>query len=295
MQPPEVDEHFITSFDGTKLAYHVAGEGPPLLLCNGLGGSWKAWSHQITYLRDRYRFISWDYRGLYRSSPPGDADALAVPHHAQDALAIMEAEGIERAVFLGWSMGVQVALESFRIAPERVAGLALMNGVSGKIWDSALDLGFMDKVLPPAIRAVGTMPRAVEAVVRRAVGIPDVVGWAKRFGLAARSLDEDIFAELAGSFEDLDMGVYLRVLELLGDHDASDMLGDVDVPTLVIAGDKDLFTPRSAAQRMVQGVAGAELYVIPGATHYAAVEFPELVNLRLEKFLLERGYAPDAA
>ena len=46
---------------------------------------------------------------------------------------------------------------------------------------------------------------------------------------------------------------------------------------------------------MADGIPGAELLVIPGATHYAAVEYPQLVNLRLEKFWLERGYAPDPA
>jgi pimeloyl-ACP methyl ester carboxylesterase len=53
-------------------------------------------------------------------------------------------------------------------------------------------------------------------------------------------------------------------------------------------------TPRVAAAKMAERIPHAELMVIPGATHYAAVEYPELVNLRLEKFWLERGYSPGA-
>lgn len=91
------------------------------------------------------------------------------------------------------------------------------------------------------------------------------------------------------------MKLYMLVLERLGEHDAYDVLPDVDVPVLVIAGDRDRFTPRSAAEKMVREIPGAELMVVPGGTHYVAVEQPELVNLRIEKFFRERGYPPAPA
>jgi pimeloyl-ACP methyl ester carboxylesterase len=78
----------------------------------------------------------------------------------------------------------------------------------------------------------------------------------------------------------------------MGRHDAWDLLPFVDVPALIIAGSRDFFTPRSAAERMARRIRGAEIMLIPGATHYAALEYPEMVNLRLEKFWRERGYEP---
>ncbi len=287
----DVEERRVDSFDGTEIAYHVVGEGKPVLLCNGLGGSWMAWSHQIRYFQDRYRFISWDYRGLYRSGPPPDLDALRVSDHMRDGLAVLDAEGVDRAALIGWSMGVQVALEMCGRHPDRVSALTLVNGVSGQPWNTVLNLGLMGDVLPPVIRGIGAFPRVAEAITRRLVNIPETVTWAKRIGLAAKTLDEDIFHQLAGSFADLDMKVYMRVLELLGEHDATRLLDEVDVPALVIAGDKDLFTPRSAAERMARRIPGAELLVVPGGTHYLAVEYPELVNLRIEKFYRERGWS----
>jgi len=291
-KPLRVEERWVRSADGTDIAYHVVGEGPPVMLCNGLGGSWKAWTHQIRYLSDRYRFISWDYRGLYRSAPPRDPEAIRVEDHARDALTIMDAEGIERAAMLGWSMGVQVSLEVFRRRPDRVAALVLMSGVAGRPWETVMNLKVMGRVLPWVIRGVRSVPRVAEAVTHRAVRAPETIEWAKRIGLAAPTLDDDVFQEIAESFVDLDLELYLRTLELLGEHDARSVLPEVDVPTLVIVGDRDLFTPRRAAERMVRRVPGAELLVVPGATHYLAVEYPELVNLRLEKFFRERGWAP---
>jgi pimeloyl-ACP methyl ester carboxylesterase len=266
-----------------------------VLLANGLGGSWKAWSHQLSYLGDRYRFVSWDYRGLYRSGPPGDRDALGIDAQVRDALAVLDAEGIERTAVFGWSMGVQVALELFRVAPERVSTLVLVNGVAGRPWETVLDLGAMRHVVPRALGAARAMPGVVGAVTRRVTAWPETVGWAKRLGLAARTLDERLWADLAGSFQDLDMDVYVRTLEKLGHHDAWPTLGNIDVPTLVVTGDRDLFTPRSAAERMVQAIRGAELLVVAGGTHYVAVEFPELVSLRVEKFFRERGWPPVAS
>ncbi|MAQ17399.1 MAG: alpha/beta hydrolase [Sandaracinus sp.] len=289
MKPIQVNEHRIPSFDGTELAYHEAGQGDPILLCNGLGGSWMAWKHQIRYFEDQHRFLSWDYRGLYRSGPPPSLDALTVEDQTRDALAVLDDAGAERAILFGWSMGVQVALELYRQAPERVRGLVLINGVSGEPWRTVMNLGFMGDVLPPVIRGIGSIPRIAETLTRRVVGMPEAVQWAKRIGLAARTLDEDVFHELAASFGNLDMKRYMRTLELLGEHDASDVLGTVDVPTLLIAGDRDLFTPRSAMERMARKIPGAELMVVPGGTHYVAVEFPELVNLRIEKLFRERG------
>lgn len=295
MPAVRVEERRVTSSDGAEIAYHVVGEGLPVLLANGLGGSWKAWQHQIAYFSDRYRFLSWDYRGLYRSPPPPDPGALRVEHHAADALAILDAEGVERTAVFGWSMGVQVALELFRRAPDRVATLVLINGVPGHPWDTVMGLPMMGRIIPGLIHAIRKVPGVAQSVTRQVVSWPETVTWAKRVGLAGRTLDEEVWSELAASFSDIDMGVYMHLLDLLGEHDATDVLGSVDVPTLVVAGDRDLFTPRSAAEAMAREIAGAELLIVPGGTHYVAVEFPELVNLRVEKFFRERGWARDGA
>ena len=80
------------------------------------------------------------YRGLYGSSLPADPNALRITDHARDGLHLLKEEGADRAAILGWSMGVQVGLEMFRAAPERVASLAMLNGVAGRPWDYVFNL-----------------------------------------------------------------------------------------------------------------------------------------------------------
>ena len=288
--PPPVEERRFVSFDGTEIAYQAVGQGRPILLCNGLGGSWEAWSHQIQYFRDRYRLLSWDYRGLYDSSLPTNPAALGIADHARDALCLLEAEGVDRAAVVGWSMGVQVGLEMFRAAPERVASLALLNGVAGRPWDHVFNLNLLGRLLPPFLRGLRSMPRTIEVVVRQATRLPDPGEWAKRIGLAARTLDGQLVGELVTRLGDVDMDTLIRLLERMGEHDGWDLLPLIDVPTLIVVGSRDVFTPRSAAERMARRTRSSEIMVLPGATHYAALEYPEMVNLRLEKFWRERGY-----
>jgi pimeloyl-ACP methyl ester carboxylesterase len=290
MMPPPVEERRFVSFDGTEIAYQRVGEGRPILLCNGLGGSWEAWSHQIQYFRNRYRILSWDYRGLYDSGAPASPNALRIVDHARDALRLLEEERAERAAIVGWSMGVQVGLEMFRAAPEKVASIAVLNGVAGRPWDYVFNLSLVGRLLPPVLRSLRSAPGAIEAMVRQATRLPDPGEWLKRVGLTARTLDDQIVDELVQKLRMLDMDTFLQLLERMGEHDAWDLLPSIDVPVLIIAGSRDFLTPRSAAERMARRIRGSEIMIIPGATHYAALEYPEMINLRLEKFLRERGY-----
>jgi len=291
MAPPELETHTLETADGTTLAYHdTGGSGLPVVLANGLGGSVTAWRHQIEYLRGRHRIVSWDYRGLYGSSrPPGDPPRVDVPTHVDDLERVLEATGIERAAFIGWSMGVQVLLELYARHPERASHLVLINGTFGRpLHTVAVPLA--SRLIPAAIEQVRRFHEVGSAVLRRASRWPETVLWLKRLRLAGNTLDEDLFRELAQEFATLDLDVYMRILRSLGDHDASDVLERIEVPTLVITGDRDAFTPRQLAQQMARRVPGGEILVVRGATHYTAVEYPELVNLRIEKFFREQGY-----
>lgn len=68
------------------------------------------------------------------------------------------------------------------------------------------------------------------------------------------------------------------------------LLCQVNIPLLVIAGDRDPFTSLVSVQNIVKRMKDAELMVVPGAAHYLAADYPEHVNLRIEKFFRERGY-----
>lgn len=277
--------------DGITIVwYDSGGDKPPIVFANGLGGPLVAWRHQIDYLRDHYRLISWDYRGLYRSTRPrGHPPALDIGTQTSDLELVLAAANVQRAAFIGWSMGVQVILEHYSRRPESVSHLVLINGTFGRPFETVA-LPMAARVVPALVRQAQRFQGMGTSLLKRLADWPETVLWMKRLGLFGATLDEDLFREIAAEFATMDLDVYLRTLKLLGDHDAAHVLETIRVPTLVISGDRDAFTPRQLAQLMARRVAGGEILVVRGASHYAAIEYPELVNLRIEKFFREHGY-----
>jgi pimeloyl-ACP methyl ester carboxylesterase len=102
------------------------------------------------------------------------------------------------------------------------------------------------------------------------------------------ALPTDELLDLAREFEGIDLEVYLRTLGELHRHDASRGLRGLEARALVVTGARDpLFSPRVARDLAVR-LRHAELYVVPKATHYAPVEFPRLLNDRIDRFLSGR-------
>lgn len=277
--------------DGTTLRYFDSGGGlPPIVLANGLGGPLSAWKHQIQHLRGRYRIISWDYRGLYGSClPPGSRPDLSIGAHVGDLLRVLEVTGEQRAAVVGWSMGVQVALELYAKRPDLVSHLVLVNGTFGRPLHG-VGVPFAKYFLPHAVDRARRMHRAGNVVLQRASRWPETGTWLKRLGVISKTLDPELFSEMVADFGSLDLELYFTMLGILGKHDAAHVVPSIRVPTLVITGTRDLFTPPHVAEKMAESVPGGELLIVPGATHYSACEYPELINLRLDKFFHEHGY-----
>ena len=110
--------------------------------------------------------------------------------------------------------------------------------------------------------------------------------------MLAPSADLDAFTDLAPEFARLDWRVYMRTIRAMGRHDARPRLGELGVPTLVVGGTSDLFLPEASVEAIAGAVPEAELYVLPGGTHYLPVEFPGELADRVDRFLADRIPAP---
>ena len=120
--------HDVTSADGTRLrAWTNDGDGPTVLLCNGLGTNPHAWPALLR--RDcGVRVVSWNHRGTGGSDRPADPDRIGVEAFVEDAIAVLDDAGVDRCVVAGWSFGVNTAFELAVLAPERVSGLFAVAG-----------------------------------------------------------------------------------------------------------------------------------------------------------------------
>jgi pimeloyl-ACP methyl ester carboxylesterase len=288
--PVEADvEARIRSGDGTELAVQVAGEGPLVVLANGLGGSLRAWGPFLERFGPGRRIASWDYRGLYRSGPPARADAVGVEDHAGDLGAVLDWLGGGPAVLVGWSMGVQVVVARALEHPADAAALVLVSGAPGDPLAGVLHTTASRWVVPPLTRVVEAGAAPFGLVLRAATATPrPAVAALRGIGVLGETADLGVFGDLAHDFARLDWRAYMRTIRAMADHDAWGRLGELRAPTLVVGGTADLFLPTATVEAMACAIPGAELYVVEGATHYLPVEFPDELAARVDRFLAER-------
>ena len=128
---------------------------------------------------------------------------------------------------------------------------------------------------------VDKQPDFVRAIWSR---IP--VPMALKIALKTRDVDPDRIREedLAPYLQHMthmDLPLFLRMLRAAGEHSAEDVLRDVKVPVLVVAGERDTFTPAALSERMAEEIPGAELLMLAGGSHAAPLEQKELVRDRI--------------
>jgi pimeloyl-ACP methyl ester carboxylesterase len=240
-----------------------------------------------------YRLITWDYRGLFESDNPASMRDLQLVHHVEDALAILQAEQVERAVIFGWSMGVQIALDLAATAPEQVAGLVLANGTYGQVFSTGFQPIFAVPGLPKRLHAftewLGTRP-AAQAVLAHLTQLTEwpVTGLmfltAGRRAPQLRPILRRYYTDVLGpSFHS-----FMRLFQELDAHSVYHLLPEIAAPALIISGRLDFLTPASQSDEMARRMPNAEQLSILRASHFAVMERPEIVVGAMRRFLSER-------
>jgi pimeloyl-ACP methyl ester carboxylesterase len=288
-------EGFVDAEDGTRIFFRVAGDGPAVALCDGILCEGFVWKYLRPRLAQHHRVIHWNYRGHGRSGRPRDLARVGIRDHASDLWRVLDAAGAARAVLVGHSMGTQVCLEGYRAAPARTAGLVLVCGSYGRITRTFHGTDALAKLLP-AIRALRERhPRLFRSLFAYTPSRLVLQGARLLREIdPVRTRAEDMlpyFQHLAT----MDPDVFLRMLEAAGVHSAEDLLRAVRAPTLVIAAERDSFTPPRLAAQMADQIEGASFTLVPEGSHSVPIEQPEVVNTAIERFLRERAYPAPAS
>jgi 3-oxoadipate enol-lactonase len=287
-----IEPRRLRSYDGTRLTYYAGGaeEGVALVFCGGLGGGIRVWQPLIERFAPRFRLLAWDYRGLYASGA-SRRRAYDIEHHAEDLLQLLRHEGVETPVLLGWSMGVQVMLEAHRVEPALARGLVAIHGTPGRPLQTAFGSDVLERIFPPVsllMRGAGRRFAATAPSLARSRLVAGSFVWAvQRLGWMAPEIDFERFQEVAAEWLSLDLGIYAEIFRRMGKHDASDLLAEIRAPALVIAGERDRFTPSEAARQMAAAMPAARLELLPEATHFGLIEYPDAIVGAVERYLSE--------
>jgi pimeloyl-ACP methyl ester carboxylesterase len=285
----------LMSQDGTRISYKVVGNGSrTLVLANGLGGRLYTWSPLIEYFWQEYTIITWDYRGLFESDSPQKEHDLSIPFHAKDAVEILDQEGIEQAVLIGWSMGALVSLELAARYPGRFSGLVVINGIHGHALQTGFQPLFRVPLVPDVLHSVLEWlidhPNSANSValMARLTELPTVLIATITAGLKSRKLRPIIrqyMSDVLGdSYEN-----FLRLFQELDAHSVYHLLRNIETPSLVIAGALDVLAPPYQSREISSRMPDAEYLCIKRASHFCIIERPEVVNNAIYSFLGNRA------
>lgn len=267
---------FIEVCDGERLAWFEAGDGPAVLLIHGGSTDSIMWDGQVDALQADYRVIRYDFRGIGESSRPTSRYRMS-----DDALAVLDRLGVDKAAVVGFSVGSSIALDLAARVPERVAALTVIGTMP---WNDVDPAPFaaarqeLRRLLEPREQAMrlGDLPASIGH---------DLDVWASahhgeaRAALAAMCLRAAYFFEHRESDD-----------EWLGDlppvEDAA--LAALPAPGLVVVGDKDVEVARLASARLAGVLSDARLLRVADADHFVGLAQPERFNAALLEFLNAR-------
>jgi pimeloyl-ACP methyl ester carboxylesterase len=255
--------------EGRRIGYDDSGgSGTPLVLLHGFPLDRTVWDEQLPALRGT-RAIRIDLRGCGESEP-SDGPAL-MEMLAADVAGVLDALQVERAALVGHSIGGYVALAFFRMFAERVAGLALVAshvaedaGANPNAAPAQRELAAAREGLAQRLEAEGTMEAAIESYLPRYFA-PGVYRERTDLVERARAL---MARQDPGGCAQLVRGMQQRL-------DSHDLLEDIDVPALVIAGGADSYLDANALRATAAVIRGAEFVLIDEAGHLPQWEAPE--------------------
>jgi pimeloyl-ACP methyl ester carboxylesterase len=283
---------FAHAEDGTRLFWGVRGTGrpgaPAIVLCDGIGCDGFAWTYLQPHLAAQHRVVHWNYRGHGRSGFPVDRDRIDVVQIARDLRSVLDHLKIRDVVAIGHSMGTQVALELYRLEPERTRALVLLCGSYGRVTRTFHGSDMLEQVLPTLIEQARKHRGLARAIWQR---VPP--GLAFRIARMSKEVDalairEEDFRHYMEHVAAMDPDLFLEMLQKAGEHTAEDLLPNVEVPVLVIAAERDSFTPCALAEAMAKAIPGAEHRLLVNGTHAAPVEQPGRIVEWIDAFLAQR-------
>lgn len=284
----------VISDDGTRLRAWTNDpegtiEGPTVVLCNGLGTSAYAWPALLDP-GCGVRVVSWHHRGVGGSERPRDRSHCQIEDIVDDGLSVMDHFGIDRAVLMGWSMGVNTMFELALRHPERVSGLFAVAGVPGDTFATML----APLRLPRPVARLLTVNAARVAKhagcaltpisTRLPIG-PRTITALSHTGFMLPVRDPEIAAMAVREFLTTPLDWYFHLALRTSEH-ARVSLRHLRVPVTFVAGTWDVLAGARDMARAAARVPGAAYHELPGS-HFLPLEHPDEVH-RLLLELLER-------
>jgi pimeloyl-ACP methyl ester carboxylesterase len=257
--------------NGIDIYYESQGEGEPIVLIPYLAADQACYAFQVADYAKHFTCYSVDLRGAGLSSKPEGAYTTALL--ADDIEAFMQAAGIDSAHVFGVSLGASVGMWLAATYPDRVRSLSLHSA-----WDRT------DPFLRAIVDGWRIMAEGLGSVTDMVIkGIFPFCFTPEEY--AARPEYIDSLAEFVRGRPMPDVNSFLRQSEAVLTHDAHEVLGSIQAPTLLTFGRHDIVTSTRFAGPIQEAISDCELVVFEDCAHAAIYENVEEFNTRTLAFL----------
>lgn len=275
LRPEEVGAgEFCTLSNGWRIHFVSLGEGSPVVLLHGFMDTLESWRGNMNLLGQRHRVVALDMLG-FGCSERILQPAYSLKEQSRVLAEFLDLQGIERAAIVGHSLGGALAAQFAYDYPNRVERLVLEDAaVYLRVPRVSSLVGRIPRFIPRGMIGLYSMnPVAIKAGLMNAFGDPS-------------RIEEESIASRARGFRVRDTAEALMwMLDSPRDSDLPGSAGQLNVPTLVIWGEKDRVLPMSHGRRLQRDLPNARLVILEGAGHLPHEEMPEKVNQLLDGFL----------
>lgn len=260
---------FYANSDGVRIFYQIRGHGEPLVLLMGFGADGNTWEKHVREYEKHFKCILIDNRGVGSSDQPKGPYTTALL--ARDTLAVMRDAGVEKARVAGISMGGAIAQELALSYPDAVTSLVLIS-----TWAR------FDNYARTVYENLKKMRR---------VASPSDFMELLQLWIFAPPYYQDHLAELKDGQAAADgrqsQNGFEGQLDACIQHDTTDRLSGIRIPTLITVGEMDIFTPPAFSDVLHAGINGSEYVRFPTGGHVHHWEDLERFNSVTTRFLLD--------
>ena len=255
---------------GGPVAHVERGEGDPIVLLHAFPLNSRMWAPQAEALADLGRVITPDYPGFGRSPrPPAQPD---VRYYAEQVGELLDKLELDRVVLGGLSMGGYVAFACLRLFPERIRALLLAN----------------TRPEPDDEDARESRREIARRVAEEGVEILPKLQMERLLAPSTLKNNEDVVEFVRGMILESSPDGAVAALGAMRERpDSTDLLGEINVPTLVIGGAEDALSTPEVMGGMADKIPGSRHVTLPETGHLSNLEAPEGFNTALREFLEE--------
>lgn len=289
-QLKDIKEGFAKSKDKTAIWYKSIGKGTPLVFCNGFGCSTFYFKHVASYFKKDYQVVLFDWRGHGQSELPKNLENVSIDWLMEDLNAVMKTLRLKKVVLIGHSMGAQVLYHYYEKHPDNVTALIPCFGTFGNPLDTFYNNPNIKYVFDLIYEFNHSFPNVAKKIGHLIKKAPLWYQMGSLLKMVNPGLvDKKVLREYIDHFTSVDPILWTKLLKNMQESNAEEMLSFIKIPTLIIAAEKDTFTPVWLSKKAHHLIRGSEILVIKKATHVGLIEQPALINLRIEKFLQQKG------